>query len=196
MNGMCRYIPEAGQASPPANNRSMTATGSRLATLLLLAVMSDACSASISTFAMGTFRPPDASFSVTVPNAAMHEQTRPGAGAFTGATVHFWLGGIEGGPGLAVVYAERPAADTRTPDAVLSDAVVGAVGTDELIDRHPVTVHGVAGVEVRVAKADHQTLTRAFAIGRRLYTAAVSGSPTQVTSASAVLFLDSFEAAP
>jgi hypothetical protein len=174
----------------------MRAIGSRFATLLLLAVVSGACSVSVNTFAMGTFRPPDGSFSVTVPDSAMHEQTQPGGGAFTGSTVHFWLGGIEGGARLAVVYAERPAVDTRTPDAVFSDAVTGAVGSDALLDRHAVTVHGVAGIEVRVAKTDHQTLTRAFAVGRRLYTVAVSGSPTQVTSASAVVFLDSFEAVP
>jgi hypothetical protein len=172
----------------------------RLASALSAIALSVSLSAcvSVQVSTLHSFASADGRFTVTVPDGAMKQSTLapPANGAFAGSTVTGFSTASASGARFAVLYADAVPGylDAHGVDGTLLEAegtnLSALNGT--LVSAGPITVAGQPGREDRIGVGQAVYVFRTVFIGQRMYSISVTGSPAQVDSADAKVFLDSF----
>jgi hypothetical protein len=164
--------------------------------LSALAIVFAGC-VSFGAYSGQTFTSTDGQFRVTIPGGAMTETTFEGSGPFAGATIHAFTAVAAGGPRYAVVYGDAPPEYVATtPRAEIYAAAeagnVASTGGVQTTERS-LDIAGYPGREQRVNSGARAYVFRLVLVGSRSYVLSVTGSASQVDSAEAVAYLDSFE---
>ena len=154
--------------------------------------------ACVSLSTMHSFSSTDGRFTVTVPDGKMKASSlaAPGNGAFAGSTIFGFSTPSATGARFAVLYADASPGYliAHGVDATLVEAeqtnLASLNGT--LVSSVMTTVAGQPARDDRIAVGEVVYVFRTVFLGQRMYSISVTGSPSQVDSADARVFLDSF----
>ena len=130
----------------------------------------------------------------------MDESTISGVGPFAGTTVHRFVHQAQDGPVFAVIVGDTAPGylTSMSVDEALDEA--GAANIEathgQAIDERNLTVSGSPAREQRIVGPAFSYVFRTVVSGSRVYSISVRGSGADVTSAQAVVYLDSFAITP
>jgi hypothetical protein len=152
----------------------------------------------VSVSTMHSFSSTDGRFTVTVPDGKMKASSlaAPGNGAFAGSPIFGFSTPSASGARFGVLYADAAPGYliAHGVDATLVEAeqtnLASLNGT--LVSSVMTTVAGQPARDDRIAVGEVVYVFRTVFLGGRMYSISVTGSASQVDSADAKVFLDSF----
>lgn len=184
----------------PGHQAGRGAACSATRVLLIAVVLSLAACVSASLTRLVPFDSAQGRFAVIVPEGTMDESTIPGAGPFTGSTVHRFVHQAQDGVVFAIIVGDTEPGylASMSVDNALDEA--GAANIESThgqeVEQRNLTVSGSPAREQRIIGPTFSYVFRTVLSGSRVYSISVRGSGADITSAEAVAYLDSFAITP